>query len=145
MCAPTRLHNISLSPLSSLSRTRSSPLCINHDTWGFSHKCVPYTFLHQTEAGSRSCCHRFGARPAGSHYCAYRSQFVLHLDEYAPDLWEPLRQMFCHFTGWGYRITCEKFAASSYCCFGACFVSLPKESINCLMFLQTRLPLNVLN
>src|SRR4030042_666995 len=145
MGAPTRLHNISLSTLSGLSRTRSSPLSINHDTWGFSHKRVPYAFLHQTETWSRSCCHRFGASPAGSHYCTYRSQFVFHLDEYASDLWEPLRQMFCHLTGRRYRITCEKFASSSYCCFGACFVSLPKESITYLTLLQTRLPLNVLN
>src|SRR4030043_68052 len=145
MCAPTRLHNISLSTLSGLSRTRSSSLSINHDTWGFSHKRVPYAFLHQTEAWSRGRCHRFGASPAGSDYCAYRSQFVFHLDEYAPDLWEPLRQMFRHLTGRRYRITCEKSAPTSYCCFGACFVSLPKESINCLMLLQTRLPLPVLN
>src|SRR4030042_1575268 len=112
MGAPTRLHNISLSTLSGLSRTRSSPLSINHDTWGFSHKRVSYAFLHETEAWPRGCRHRFGASPAGSHYCTYRSQFVFHLDVYASDLWKSLRQMFSHFTGWRYRITCEKSAAN---------------------------------
>ena len=127
MSAPSRLHHIPLAHIGGETGARTPTHDVHNNARDFGHAGKAEVFLHEREAWTAGCGHRFDAREGGPDGRSKAGDLVFHLGEGPPCCRQSVRHDLTDFGGGGNGISGKETTPGSERAFDDGFIALQQE------------------